>query len=358
MQAPLVGNEVAPAGGSLRIVVTGVTVGNLGLEGCRQLALSPEVTKLIITSRSEEKAKAAIAELVKVTGKDASMFASLVVDWEDLASIKAAAAAMPDFDRLLLNAGGLAGLKKHLSGATHGQVINTLGHTVLVEDLLANGKLKEGAGQRVIYVGSEVSRDVISFTGLLPNYFGYFAEKDLESAISENYSTCPAIRTQLGDYKNAKIVGHMHFVNYAKEKPGIHWSTVSPGAVGASFAGVAFFPVKQLMATCPGIFYVMCVTHACGAEEAQQIGAKRYVDVLTGEPKFPNGSMPMSPHDCCGLCFWGAKGKMVDNRPLVPYFRDESLHAATAVKVREYAAKWAAATPAGGAPTSSETMQR
>jgi len=122
----------------------------------------------------------------------------------------------------------------------------------------------------------------------------------------------------MGDYKNAKIIGHMHFAHLAKEHPEIHVMSVSPGGVGGSFAETGHFPVKQLMAMTPCMFRCLCVTHACGPSASTVIGSKRYVDVLTGEPQWKPGSMPMSPQ-CCGCCcFWGARGAMVDNRPLAP----------------------------------------
>lgn len=48
------------------------------------------------------------------------------------------------------------------------------------------------------------------------------------------------------------------------------------------------FPVNLLMEKAPWIFSVLGVTHPL--EE----GAKRYVEVLTGEPKWDTGSLALS----------------------------------------------------------------
>jgi len=328
------------------IVVTGANVG-CGYESCRQLAAVSEVTKIVITTRSKEKAEATLSRLVADTGKARSFFDFQILDLGDVKSIKAAIDSWPAFDRLCLNAGGLGTGKMHASGngMTDAMVINTIGNAMLVDGLLAAGKVP--AGSRIVWVGSEVSRNVVSFTGLLPQYCGNFKEKDLDWAISKDYDgccSCLPIKRQMGDYKNAKIVGHMHFAHLAKEHPEIHVITVSPGAIGGSFAGAAHCPVKQLMACCPCMFRMICVTHACSSATANRIGTKRYTDVLTGEPKWKSGSMPMSPKDCI-CCFWGAHGAMADNRPLVPYFRDEALCEKTAIKVREWATKWESQAP-------------
>lgn len=320
----------------------------MGYEGARQLAMVSEVKKIVITARSKEKAMRAISMLAKQTGKDETFFQHVLLDLGDVNSIKAAIDAFPAFDRILLNAGGAGTGKMHASGngMTDSMVINTAGHVMFVDGLIAAGKIPAGA--RVVYVGSEVSRALWAFVPMLPNYCGVFREKDIEKAITKDYdgcgSCCP-IRRQLGDYKNAKIIGHMHFAHLAKEHPEIHVMSVSPGAVGGSFVETAHFPVKQLMTVAPCMFRCLCVTHACGPTAATVIGGKRYVDVLTGEPKWKPGSMPMSPK-CCGCCcFWGGCGAMEDNRPLVPYFRDEALCEKSTAKVREWVSKWESQAP-------------
>merc|ERR1711998_193363 len=145
---------------------------------------------IVMTGGSSAKADKAVEELAKLTGKDKTFFSYVLMDCDDLQSVKTAVDAFPDdFDRLMLNAGGFGNGKIHeASGATQAQVINTLGHAVLVDGLLDKGKIKDGAW--VVYVGSEVSRSLISFTGLLPNYCGNFPESRIDRAISTKYKSC------------------------------------------------------------------------------------------------------------------------------------------------------------------------
>lgn len=92
---------------------------------------------------------------------------------------------------------------------------------------------KVSSGSRVVYVGSEVCHDIGSFSGLLPHYYGRFGLDYVESAISETYSDfftkLLPIRAQLGDYKNAKIIGQLYFSHLAIEYPDIFFMTISPG---------------------------------------------------------------------------------------------------------------------------------
>lgn len=213
------------------ILITGGN-GDVGVEACKQLATKPEVTKVVITCRSEEKATKTIDGLVADTGKDPSFFGFVVMDMTDYSSIVEGAKVFPEkIDRLCLNVGGLADCEMHPCGATDGMVKNTLGHVLLFDKLVEAGKVPKGS--RVIYVGSEVCHDVYSFTGFMPHYYGRFSEKDIEPAISKNYTDFLVgvlpIRRQLGDYKNAKIIGQMYFSHMAKEYPDIHFMTISPG---------------------------------------------------------------------------------------------------------------------------------
>eukprot|EP00449_Zooxanthella_nutricula_P014071 CAMPEP_0198499796 /NCGR_PEP_ID=MMETSP1462-20131121/7830_1 /TAXON_ID=1333877 /ORGANISM="Brandtodinium nutriculum, Strain RCC3387" /LENGTH=110 /DNA_ID=CAMNT_0044228789 /DNA_START=112 /DNA_END=441 /DNA_ORIENTATION=+ len=107
------------------IAITGANVG-IGYEVARQLATVSEVTKLVLSCRSAEKAEATISKLVQDTGKAESFFESVILDLSDLASIQSAIATFPAFDRLCMNAGGLGTGKMHASGngMTDSMVIN------------------------------------------------------------------------------------------------------------------------------------------------------------------------------------------------------------------------------------------
>jgi len=328
------------------ILITGGN-GDVGIEACKQLTTKPEVTKVVITCRSEEKATKTIDGLVVDTGKDPSFFGYVVMDLTDYSSIVEGAKACPKkIDRLCLNVGGLGKCEMHPCGATDGMVLNTLGHALLFDKLVELGKISKGS--RVIYVGSEVSHDVYSFTGFLPHYYGRFSENYIETAISKNYTDVLAsvlpVRRQLGDYKNAKIIGQMYFSHMAKEYPDIHFMTISPGAIegsdgkGTGFANNAFPPLNVMMKHTPYLFGWIGVTHKITP------GVERFMDgVLLGdESKYKSGAMVMSKKDGLGLglFFWGGRNEYDDIRPLVPYLADEELASKTAVAVRKYLSLW------------------
>jgi len=171
----------------------------------------------------EAASEAVVAQLLVDTGKPAAFFDYVILDLRDLASITAAVESLPQVDRLCLNAGGVGRNNMvALMGATDAMVDNVLGHAVLSDGLLKAGKLKAGA--RIVYIGSEVTRTIWSFRGLLPVYW-CVGEIDIEHAISRNYysdpcggcayscdpMSCLPVRGQLGDYKNSKIVGQLFY---------------------------------------------------------------------------------------------------------------------------------------------------
>lgn len=328
------------------VVITGGN-GDIGIEACKQLSKTSEITKIVLTCRSKEKATDAIDSLVSTTGKDPSFFGWVALDLTDYKSIVQAAAELPNIDRLCLNAGGLGKCKMHPCGATDGMVINTLGHVVLFEKLVANEKVSKGS--RVVFVGSEVSHDIYSFSGLLPHYYGRFGEKDIEWAIGSTYNDLLAkllpVRAQLGDYKNSKILGQLYFSHMAKVYPDIHFMTISPGGIHGGkdgrepgFANNGFFPLNKAMKHTPFLFKWLGVTHTI--EE----GTSRLIDgVLVGEESaWDSGSMVMSKKDglLLGLFFWGAKGEVTDVRPLVPYLKDEELAGKASLVLQQWISKW------------------
>jgi len=217
----------------LNMVTISITGGNgdVGTEASKQLSALDEVTKIYLTCRSKEKAEGAIDNLVKITGKDPSFFGYILLDVMDITSIKNAIKDFPKVDRLCLNIGGLANCKIHeASGAVDAMVMNTLGQVVLANGLIDAKKV--AVGGRIIFVGSEVSRSVYSFSGLLPDY-SKFEEEDIDNVITTVYNDCLTgalpVRSQLGDYKNSKIIGQLYFSHMAKVYPEYFFMTVSPG---------------------------------------------------------------------------------------------------------------------------------
>ena len=331
---------------SATVLITGGGSG-LGFELAKVLANYPEkIGKVVITCRSEKSAKNALSQLGAATSKKCSetelsassstaddwFYSYILMDLSDIKSIASAVVRIPSspanfFDRLLLNAGGLGQNESHKSGngATDSMTINTLGHGYFIDELIKSKRISDStetvSGCRIIYVGSEVTRKIWAFDGLLPSYWpcgpGYFDcitrgcggpsksfnENDVEWAITTQYNGCChciPIRKQLGNYKNAKIVGHQFFANLGKEfgdESKIRVISMSPGGAGGSFAGAGHFPLKPILTYTPCLMRALCVTHACSSNAAVEIGVMRYVDVILPEDKdfkWNQSSMPMS----------------------------------------------------------------
>ena len=326
------------------VVVTGASSG-VGYEACRQLAALSTVGKIVVTCRTVEKGEATVAKLAAESGgtcDNSSRFSYVVLDCADRASVLAAVDAMPPkVDRLCLNAGTFGNGLHAESGCTEAFSV-TLGHTLLVDGLLANGKIAEGA--RVLFVGGELARTMRALTGLqigAPDRgccgCGRFGEKDLERAMTRPTCSCVPLRAQVQTMSNGKIVGMLHFAAMARERPGIYWAVTSPGAtVESNFAANGKFPFACLARHCGCLFTCLRVAH--GVSD----GGMRYVELLTEdgiERRFPSGSMPMAGYDGC-CCLWGARGSMVDNRPFAHYFGDEALQDQAAAAVRAKQAAW------------------
>jgi len=139
------------------ILITGANTG-LGKEMARQLALRGDFERIYLGCRNPEKAERAKQDLETVTGR--TIFEVVIIDLEDLASVRAAVAAVgAPLNALVMNAGGTGGPTPAAltqDGVTASFAQNVLGHVVLLEDLLAAGLLTDVA----VLVGSEAARGV------------------------------------------------------------------------------------------------------------------------------------------------------------------------------------------------------
>lgn len=326
----------------LTVAVTGVT-GDVGFLCCKMLATCAEVTSIVVTARTLDKCRKVVASLEADTGK--SIFTPVVLNLSDRGSIMDAVESFPNVDRLCLNAGGLGTTTIHTpSGVTDSILSNVLGNSIFSDNLVKAGKIQ--ADGRIIYVGSEVSRAVWSFTGLLPNYC-WMTESDIEWAISTNYNAdcgplqtccCLPVRQQLGDYKNAKIIGQLYYAGFAIERPDIYTITISPGGVLGSFADSGLFPLKQLGKYVPSLFQYIRVTQTI------ETGVQRYIDVIVGERIWEPGSMVLSDRDGCP-CLWGARGQVTDNRKFATYLHAPTLDQCAVKLIRARQVQWANCQP-------------
>jgi NAD(P)-dependent dehydrogenase (short-subunit alcohol dehydrogenase family) len=142
------------------LLITGSNRG-IGLEAAAQFAASDVFDKIILTVRSADKGPAAIAAAAAQAGKPESLFSCQTINLDSHVSVRAAVSSLPSLDAVVLNAGGMGGEALTEHGVTKNFAMNVLGNAVLVEGLLAAGKIRAGA--RVIYSTSEGTRDVQPF---------------------------------------------------------------------------------------------------------------------------------------------------------------------------------------------------
>src|SRR5579885_2410979 len=129
------------AGSGKTAMITGAN-GGIGKEVARQLASRPEMTRIYLACRNRDRATAAKAELEDTTGR--RIFDIVDMDVAELRSVLAGLAAVDGtVDALVMNAGviGPKTLSLTADGVTTVFATNVLGHAVLLEGLLAEGRL-------------------------------------------------------------------------------------------------------------------------------------------------------------------------------------------------------------------------
>jgi len=93
------------------VMVTGANAG-LGLETMRLLVKRDPTTHVVLTARTQAKAEAALATVVRETGVSADRMSTLLFDLTDPASVDAALEEVSVkglvFDGVVLNAGGMS----------------------------------------------------------------------------------------------------------------------------------------------------------------------------------------------------------------------------------------------------------
>lgn len=134
------------------VVITG---GNAGIGKATAIALAKKGAEIVITSRSEDKAKAAIAEIKTASGNDAVSY--VLVDLSAQASVRKAAEKLkskcPKIDVLINNAGCyVSDLQLNVDGIEIQFGTNHIGHFLLTNLVLDNIKAAENA--RIINLSS------------------------------------------------------------------------------------------------------------------------------------------------------------------------------------------------------------
>ncbi len=255
------------------VLVTGANVG-LGKESARQLALLESTERVYLGCRNLEKAEAAKADLEQATGR--SVFEILQIDVMDLDSVLAAVRALPaPIDGLVMNAGGMGGptpRAKTPDGATQLFAANVLGHALLVDELLAAGKLTKVA----VYSGSEAMRGVRQMR-IKRLTFETSSSDEFASIIDDSW--LGGASTAMAAYAASKYVAALWIGSMARRHPSIRFVTMSPGGTSGTAAPDGMQGLQRFLMKYLG----MPLMVALGAMHKVETGAARYVDALTDE---------------------------------------------------------------------------
>lgn len=261
-------------------MITGANVG-IGKEVARQLALSGQYGRIILACRNRAKADLAQKDLESATGK--SVFAVTVMDVSDPASVRTALAAVDKpIDDLVMNAGGSGGktpLALTKDGVTEIFASNVLGHVVLLDGLIAAGKLKRAA----VFAGSEAARGVPKL-GMKRPVMATSSADEFASLCDGNW-----FRGRKSDgtlaYGQVKYVAAMWMAATARRNPNLKLLTVSPGNTGGTqVARDMPLPVRMLLKS----VLMPIVLPAFGLVQGVDKGAKRLIDGLN-DPTLKSG---------------------------------------------------------------------
>jgi NAD(P)-dependent dehydrogenase (short-subunit alcohol dehydrogenase family) len=277
-------------------LITGANAG-IGKEVARQLALRPEMARIYLACRNQERATTAKAELEAATNR--RIFDIVVMDVANVDSVGAGLAAINGpVDALVMNAGviGPQTFGLTVDGVTTVFATNVLGHVVLLEGLLAEGRL----GEVAVFAGSEAVRGVPKLRMKAPSFDSTSAD-ELASVIDGRYwaSHKPDFNVAFGQ---AKYIGALWMAYLARKHPDRRFLTVSPGNTTGTGAASGL-PLPMRIAA----KYVM---PALGLAHKLDVGAKRLVDGVT-DPTLSNGAFYASADN-------KLNGPMVNQADFVP----------------------------------------
>ncbi|HME01858.1 MAG TPA: SDR family NAD(P)-dependent oxidoreductase [Solirubrobacteraceae bacterium] len=250
------------------VLITGANVG-IGKDVARQLALRPEIARIYLACRNQDRARTAQAELEAETGR--RIFDIVLMDVADPGSVRAGLAGVNgSLDALVMNAGGMGGktpMELTADGATYMFASNVLGHVVLLEALLAEDRL----GAVAVFAGSEAARGVPKMGFKRPSLVSNSAD-ELATVIDGSYFADRKTDVNLA-YGQAKLIGILWMAYLARQHPDRRFICVSPGnTTGTQAPNDLALPLRMAAK------YVM---PALGLAHKVDVGAKRLVDGVT-----------------------------------------------------------------------------
>lgn len=277
---------MAGSNGQPSALVTGANSG-LGLEAAAQLA-EQGYGRVIVTARSDDKARGARDQLRERTGED--VFETLTLDNGNLDTVEAAAATLAErggkIDVLLLNA-GIAPTREVArtdDGIELTVAASLTGHHLLTVRLLEQGLLTDTA--RIVIAGSEAARgDVPTFTPLDVDAFAAADfDGDLEAAIEAQMRMEPPATYKPSDtYATAKLFVAWWAAGLAGRLPeGMTVNAVSPGSTpDTNAARSAPFYMRYIML--PVFKLVPGMSHSVGDGAGRYLEAAGYGPQINGK---------------------------------------------------------------------------
>jgi NAD(P)-dependent dehydrogenase (short-subunit alcohol dehydrogenase family) len=257
------------------VLITGAN-GGIGKDVARQLASRPEIGRIYLACRNQDRATTAKAELEAATGRH--IFDIILMDVADLGSVRASLAAINgSVDALVMNAGVIGGERSMdltADGVTTVFATNVLGHVILLEGLLAEDRL----GEVAVLVGSEAARGLPKLRMKRPSFVSTSAD-ELATVIDGSYFAGGKIDFNLA-FGQAKYIGALWMAYLARQYPDRRFITVSPGATSGTEASSGLALPLRLAAK-----YVM---PALGIAHKLDVGARRLVDGVT-DPTLTSG---------------------------------------------------------------------
>ena len=254
------------------IMITGANAG-IGKDTARQLALKKETEKIYLACRNPTKAAAAKKELEEASGR--SIFEILIMDVSKPDSVRNAVKELNEpIDALIMNAGGMGGKTPEEiteDGVTTITATNLLGHVVLVDELLKEGKLKKVA----LYASSEAARGIDKMGMKRPNLKTSSADEFASvfdgTAYGDNFDPMQV-------YGAVKYGGTMWMASMARKTPEIKFISVSPGGTRGTegFNDMPF--LQRIFFKYIGMPIVMPLL---GMSHSLEKGAQRFVDSIS-----------------------------------------------------------------------------